>query len=162
MTDVLNCSICRDSGFEVTESGARRCQCRTKQAEIYTNYTPADLEHAMRQLGMLTFFPVDPATRGEIKALLMRLIPHREALRWLVTQLVDNVGRWPGPSELRALLDCRYRPRDGKPGGNCSLAGYTPAENEARYHQALPPLDAPLSIEAKSMLKQLAAGKGMG
>ena len=123
-------------------------------------FTPKDLASAMERLSILKFWPADASTRAQIMALFAKIVPHKEALLWLTDQLVNHVNEWPGPAEVRGILDTRFRPADGIPGWS-SLPGYTAAEGEARYQQALPPTDAPLSVEASQMIRRLAAGKAL-
>jgi hypothetical protein len=84
---------------------------------------------------MLKFWPADPATRAEIGALLARMVPSREALDWLVGTLIDQVGDWPGPAEVRGILCWHYKPADGIE-RSCSLVGFRPEDGERRSYDA--------------------------
>ena len=76
----------------------------------------SDIKHAIVVLAMLKYFPQDEETRAEIGSFLARICPHLEALEYLTRQLVDAVGEWPGPAEVRRILENRYRPADaGQP-----------------------------------------------
>jgi hypothetical protein len=59
------------------------------------------------------------------------MCPHVEALEWLVAELVNHVGEWPGPANVRSLLCQRCKPADGIETG-CGIPGYTPEDCEAR------------------------------
>jgi hypothetical protein len=104
-----------------------------------------DLDVAMAQLSMLEFFPTDGITRGAIQILLAKICPSREALDWLVDQMVNRVGKWHGPTELRAVLCTRYRPADGIE-LDSALPGFAPQDAEMRY------------LEEHEQRKQLGAG----
>lgn len=102
-------------------------------------FNERDVKQALAQLGMVEFFPPDPATRGAIGILLAKICPHREALDWLVAEMVNHVGKWHGSAELRGLLCTHYKPSD-EVEENCSLPGYTPRDAEEKHlaaHQQL-------------------------
>lgn len=114
-----------------------------------------DLEVALRKFGMLRFFPPDPATRTEIGILLAKIVPSREALDWLVDAMVNRVGEWKGPAELRAVLCWRYRPLDGIE-ADSQIAGFKPSDGERLYEAAHVENSKPLEISAPPR-KQLSA-----
>lgn len=68
---------------------------------------------AVRRLAVLKFFPSDAVVRQEIMALLDRLVSTPEQLEWLVSALINEVGEWPGPKEVRGIFCTRFRPKDG-------------------------------------------------
>ena len=49
----------------------------------------------------------------------------------LVAELVNHVGEWPGPAEVRGLLCTRYDAAD-RIDAYCNLPGYRAADCEAR------------------------------
>jgi hypothetical protein len=96
--------------------------------------TDRDLAWALAEMSMLKFFPSGESgemAQEAIVRLLRRMVGSREQLRWLVQTLVDRVGHWPGPAEVRGLLCTQYRPADGIE-APCTLAGYSPADGEAK------------------------------
>lgn len=100
-------------------------------------YTNQDLDAALDDMEMLKYFPKE--ARASVKLLFIRMIPHRRALIWLTRELVDHVGEWPGPAEVRGLLCTRYDAADGID-QRCSLPGFTAEENYQRHleqHQQL-------------------------
>ena len=112
---------------------------------------PKDIKRSVTRMGMLKYFPADAETRGEIGALLARMCPHLEALEWLTRQLIDGVGEWPGPAELRRILCSRWAPADRDP--------FTPAEpDDIDWSQfpshaderALPPASTKMLTAAQS------------
>jgi hypothetical protein len=103
-----------------------------------TPFTRADLDRALSRLAMLRYWPADPATRAEIGLMLARMVPHREALDWLVDAMINRVGEWRGPVELRGVLCWRYRPADGIE-QDATSAGFTPLDGEAQSALSLPP-----------------------
>ncbi len=87
-------------------------------------FSNTDISAALDRLGMLEYWPSSPAVRAEIHVLLAKMVPHRKALDWLVDELVNRVGRWPGPAELRGILCSRFGPADGIDAWS-TLPGYT-------------------------------------
>lgn len=141
-------------------------------------YNGHDIEIAVRKFGMLRFFPPDPSVRAEIAAFLTDIVPSKEALEWLVDAMVNRVGEWRGPAELRVVLCWRYLPLDGKPATDSQISGFRPSDGERLYEATyiehakpleLDPLDerkrlaAPVSEDTglQAMVTRIAAGKGM-
>lgn len=120
-------------------------------------FTPADLEAACDDLAMMEYFPRD--SRVSVMSLLRNICPHKPALKWLVAELVNHVGTWPGPAEVRGLLCTRFDPPDGID-QYCSLPGYSAQEQEARYlerHTQLKDAEGYIAEESRQVLKQLTA-----
>lgn len=118
--------------------------------------TAEDLEAAIDDLSMMPYFPSE--SRASVIRLLTRMCPHRTALRWLVDECVNHVGKWPGPAELRGLLCTRYDAADDID-AYCNLPGYTPAEMEARHieqHEALKA--GGWDKQAEEQFKQISGG----
>ena len=90
-----------------------------------------DCMRAVRKLTILKFFPGDHIAQGELAKLLQRMVAKQEHVDWLVLMLIDHVGEWPGPKELRGLLCSRFKPLDGIE-EYTSIAGFSPADCEAR------------------------------
>jgi len=90
-----------------------------------------DLKAAVADLSMLRYFPADEGTRAAVAALLAAICPDKEALLWLVDEFTNRIGEWRGPKELRAVLSTRWMPADGIE-ATSEIAGYTPADGEAR------------------------------
>ncbi len=102
----------------------------------------ADLLAANARLKMLAFYPSDPEAQAAVMELLAKICPDREALEWLVDTMINKVGTWKGPTELRGVLCWRYPPADGVE-ADSSIRGFTPADGES------------LSIERHNELRQL-------
>jgi hypothetical protein len=81
---------------------------------------------------MLAYYPSDPGTQGAIMTLLAGMCQSREALDWLVNQMVNRVGAWKGPAELRGVLCSRFKPADGVE-ADSSIPGLRPADSEQLY-----------------------------
>ncbi len=94
-------------------------------------FTKADLEKANARLMMCPFYPTDPMAQAAVMDLLRRMCPSKEALEWLVTTVVNRVGKWPGPAELRGLLCWKFPPADREE-GVCSIPGFTWMDGEER------------------------------
>ena len=93
-------------------------------------FNQRDLERAATRLGMLRYWTAD--LRAPVMHLLAQICPHREALEWLVNELVNVVNEWPGPAEVRGLLCTRYDAADGIDGW-CNLPGYRAEDYESRH-----------------------------
>jgi hypothetical protein len=96
-----------------------------------TKFTESNLRKAIDSLKLLKYFPADPAAHGALMELLTGMCPDLEALDWLVAELMNHVGEWPGPANVRGLLCQRCKPADGIE-TDCGIPGYTPADCEAR------------------------------
>ena len=119
-----------------------------------------DLTHAVEDLGMCEYFPRDPGAAAGVMRLLAQMVPHKQALDWLVDEMVNRIGKWHGPAELRGLLCNRYRPADGIE-RDCSIPGYTPGDGETRSLEAHAQLKAGGYLEPASdaLVKRLGAVK---
>ena len=124
-------------------------------------FTNEDLDFQMSRMGMLKFYPSSPAMQAQIKALMAEMVPNKEALEWLVDQLVNRVNEWPGPAELRGLLCWKYSPADGITRDYCTIPGFTPADGEAKYIAREAERETKeISGESRKMLQLLASKKG--
>lgn len=112
--------------------------------------TPQSIAAAVGEFGMLKYFPADEATRRGVMRLLARMVSTQEQLDWLVRTMVDRIGTWEGPAELRGVLSARYTPADGVLGdcSRTSVAGalFSPQSLESR------------SVEQHEQEKLLGAG----
>lgn len=95
------------------------------------NFNSHDLEQAIEDLAMCEFFPREPGAQAGVMRLLAKMVPSREALRWLVDTYTNRIGKWHGPAELRAVLCTHYAPQDGIEGWS-QIPGYTAADGEER------------------------------
>ena len=124
-------------------------------------FTLQDVQSAIAELSMLRYFPADEATRAAVGSLMVRMVPHREALLWLVRAMVDRVGEWKGPTELRGVLCWRYRPADGI-SAESACAGFTATDGERLSIETAPRIAERLpSGEGCDMVRRLVAARGM-
>lgn len=86
---------------------------------------------AVGRLACLSFFPSDKDARTEVMRLLSRMVSEREELDWLIQTMIDKVGRWHGPMELRGVFCTRYKPADGIE-ASCSVGEFSPEAIESR------------------------------
>lgn len=100
----------------------------------------AEIELAVGKLTMLRFFPAEPITRAGIMELLDRMVGTVEQLDWLTRTMIDQVGEWKGPMELRGVFCTRFKPADGVEAWS-SIAGFTASDSEAAYSQEHPKLN---------------------
>jgi len=121
-----------------------------------------DLDRAVTDLAMCKFFPSDPAVHTSIELLLAKMVPDKEALTWLIAEMVNKIGEWKGPKELRGLLCTHYPPADGVE-AFCSIPGYRPEDSEAKALEEHAQLKAggtlPEALEDRKLIKLLADGK---
>lgn len=128
------------------------------------NFNARDLEIAIEELAMCKYFPSEAGTQAAIMRLLARIVPHKEALMWLVRTFADRIGQWHGPQELRAILCTRYRPADGIEAYS-AIVGFTANDQEMAYiesHNARKP--AQIAGDNREMLQLvdgLAKAKGI-
>lgn len=93
--------------------------------------TPEEIGDVLSGWGSLKFFPSDAGALRAIAGLLHAMVGTIEGLRWLDQALINRVGEWVGPAELRGIYTSRFKPADGIEGkGYSSIAGFTPAESE--------------------------------
>lgn len=111
---------------------------------------------AVGELAALKYFPADEGAREALMKLLDRMVSTPEQLRWLVNTLIDQVGEYPGPAEIRGLFCVRYPPKDGVEVW-CSLPGFTAADSERKYIAAADERKAGEQLPAAGF-KQLMGG----
>jgi hypothetical protein len=92
-----------------------------------------DLERAAKRLQMLKYFR--PEITAAVLDELEQMCPHRRALNWLIDEMVQRVGVWQGPTELRALLCSRFDPRDGVDAWSNELATRAEQDHYERHKQ---------------------------
>jgi hypothetical protein len=114
--------------------------------------SPARIVQMVENLSAMKFFPATDSAKRVIMELIERMVGTEKQLAWLEGELINRVGEWPGPAELRALFCTRYRPADGIAGKDCAIPGYTPGDYESQ--RALPPV-----LKPEQAVLQLAAAK---
>ena len=121
-------------------------------------FTEQDLIQAVDDLATVPFFPSE--SRGSVMTQLRRMCPHRTALRWLVAEVVNHVGSWPGLAELRGILCSRYDAADGIDQWS-TLPGYRGDDAEMKQLEAHECLQANQQIapQSRRMLAGLAAAR---
>ena len=83
-------------------------------------------------------FPTERGARKAIMGLLWRMVDTKEKLDWLTATMIDRVGTWHGPSELRGVYCTRFKPADGIE-GICAIShGFTGADCEAEAARQAP------------------------
>jgi hypothetical protein len=102
---------------------------------------------AVEEFGMLKYFPADDAARKGVMRLLERMVGTSEQLDWLVGTMIDQVGEWSGPVELRGVFCSRFSPRDGIDAeGSGSFSPEALESRSAVEHEAAKQLGAGASI----------------
>ena len=118
---------------------------------------PKKVIDAVERLSCLSMFPSSDGARTEIMRLIDRMVSNEVQLEWLVRTMVDQVGTWPGPKELRAVLCVRFKPADGIE-ADSEIPGFRAADIEAENTRTLPAgkyLPAPGDEPAGDMLAQI-------
>lgn len=116
-----------------------------------------ELNHAVQRMSVLAFFPAGQAAGVEIVRILASMCATYEQLDWLVSTMIDRVGEWKGPKEMRGLFCTRYRPADGIE-AECSIAGFTAADGEQRSIVAAAEEKHALNQAARKMLNSIQGG----
>ena len=102
--------------------------------------TDSDLAWALAEMSQLRYFPSGESGEMAQEAIVRKMreyVGTREQLVWLVNQLTDHVGIWPGPSEVRGLFCTRFKPADGKE-ADCQLPGYSSGDLEVKQAYKAP------------------------
>jgi hypothetical protein len=124
-----------------------------------STFSETDLNVAVVKLSMLKYFPADPLTQSAVMDLLRDMCPSREALDWLVSTMVNRIGEWKGPAELRGVMCWRFRPADGIE-AESSSRGFRSEDGEAieaQQHEQLKAGSCP-AIESQKALRQVTGG----
>lgn len=99
-------------------SGAERCPCsippEVTNPRRETPLHAAYIDEAISRLGNLKFFPKEPGALTGIAEMISRMVHSQEQLSWLVRTMIDRVGTWHGPMEMRGVFCTRYDPKDGE------------------------------------------------
>jgi hypothetical protein len=90
--------------------------------------TKDQITNAVAALGALSFFPSDAPARAAIMQLIQRMVPTVAQLDWLVSTMLNRVGEWKGPKELRGVFCSRFKPADGIETDCAATVGFTPNE----------------------------------
>jgi hypothetical protein len=114
--------------------------------------TKKHIENAVGRLSALQFFPSDVEGRAAIMRLIERMVGTVEQLQWLCMTMIDRVGTWRGPVELRGVFCTRFKPADGIEASCVDTPGFTAMDSEAAYiaspeHQKLEGPEAQRLIE---------------
>lgn len=72
-----------------------------------------DIAGFVDELAILPFFPQEPSARVALMKLVDRMVSTKDQLDWLERTMVDRVGKWHGPTELRGVFCTRFDPKDG-------------------------------------------------
>jgi hypothetical protein len=106
--------------------------------------TAQQIEQVVADFGMLRFFPSGESERLAIMRLLRTMVGTSDELLWLRDAMMNHVGEWRGPAELRGVY-CAYGVMTGavlRPGGwkpadgiraESSTPGYTQQDRNSKY-----------------------------
>lgn len=129
---------------------------------VSDKFTQRDLEIAVDNLALCkeSFWAAEAGGRASVMLLLAKLCNTKRELNWLVEEVVNKIGTWPGPKELRGIFCTKFDPADGIDAW-CSLPGYRPSDGEQRALEAHEQIKAGgyLSEPAKEMLSIIESAK---
>lgn len=103
---------------------------------------------AISEMSCLRYFPADAGARAAIAKMLDRMARNAAEIRWLTSTMVDQVGEWQGPKELRGIFCQRFAPADGIEASS-THPKFSPEANETRAieaHQQVKQLSAPVEV----------------
>lgn len=115
----MNCRICADTGWKVTEAGASACRCRTQRiarSQAGTPLTAAAVAQAVEAMGdALAFFPKGIAGRTVIGDAIASMCKTVEQVRHMVRRAVALYATWDkcGVPGLRQIVCSAGIPADG-------------------------------------------------
>ena len=115
--------------------------------------THQDNDDAAERLSCLRFFPPGDGAKAEVMAVLERMVDEQDRLDWLVDTMVNRVGTWYGPAEMRGVYCQKYTPADGIIEWCIETPNFRALDSEAAYTAPFE-LDKRKEIEA-SRNKQL-------
>jgi hypothetical protein len=119
---------------------------------------------AVDELGMLRMFPSTNGARLGIMKLLGRMVERKDQLDWLVSTMVNRVGEWRGPAEMRGVYCSRFKPFDGIEADCINTPGFTPDEQEAKAlakHEEIKSLPPGKENDITREIVRIATMKGM-
>lgn len=95
--------------------------------------TKQDIFEAVETLEVLSFFPRDSvAAKRVIMQLIESMVDTVEGLDWLVSTMVNRVGKWEGPAELRGIFCAFHKPADGIYAESI-IPGFTQTDRNDRF-----------------------------
>jgi hypothetical protein len=116
--------------------------------------------------GALSFFPRpdDVAARKAVMRLIEGMVNDVAELNWLQAAMINRVGEWKGPADLRGVL-CAYGVMNGKHGwqpadgiwATSNAPGYTQDDRNARWSEQ----EGAALTEGKDDALRLASGAEM-
>lgn len=132
----------------------------------------SDIAATVRVWSCLKFFPTDPAAQKAIMELVSELlnpaleVPIEMQLGWLKRTMLNQVGVWHGPVELRGVFCTKFAPGDGWDADCSETAGFTPVDLERRYieeHQERKLLEGagPQDASMRALIGSVAQAKAL-
>lgn len=123
--------------------------------------TEEQIVRAVGRLGALAMFPAASDAQEEIMRLLERLVATEDQLEWLVLTMIDRVGKWEGPRQMREVFCSQFQAADGKQltGEPENLAPMLLDESEYHkpYKSLPPPPNEPIPDEERAEWAKLDA-----
>jgi hypothetical protein len=107
------------------------------------------IKKAVEDFGILRYFPVDAGTRVAVMSLLEQMVRTPDQLAWFGRTMINEVGEWHGPKELRGVFCTRFRPKDGVEVDCVAGSRFSPEALEGRgadEHQETKMLGAGASV----------------
>lgn len=99
--------------------------------------TKQDILQAIERLQILAYYPAGDGAREELAHLLAAMVDRKDRLDWLVNAMINQVGTWYGPAELRGVYCTQHKPADGIEANCVTTAGFTALDIEAENNQGI-------------------------
>jgi hypothetical protein len=94
-----------------------------------------DIIEFAEAMGAVQFFPKEPGAKVEIMRVVERMVSTKGQLTWLLRTMVDRVGKWYGPTELRGVFCTKFDPADGVQAWCKETPQFTGSALEEQYIQ---------------------------
>jgi len=90
----------------------------------------AQFVQAVGKLNALAMFPSDPNAQEAIMGILSKMVSTVAQLNWLIDAMLNQVGTWYGPKEMRGVFCTRFKPADRIEAECAHTLGFTPGDCE--------------------------------
>jgi len=94
--------------------------------------TSVQIEAVVGEFGMLKFFPTGEIEREAVMHLIRAMVGTQEQLDWLRSTMINRVGQWHGPADLRGVFCSEFLPLDGI-NATSEVPRFTQEDRNARW-----------------------------
>lgn len=114
-------------------------------------------QRCIDRLSLLPFFPSSPGQRAALAAMLLEMCSSDDQLDFIARQYMKHYRKWEGPTELRAILCGKFKPRDGIEATSAVFFDGIPSEKESAPALLGPPQDPKRLEMVRGAIKSLPA-----